>query len=164
MWGDRMPTIDFYNYAGENNVLDKSSMLGTSTQYTGDFRDAIDLHNPVFTVNDTLSADFNYCSITADTTRYYFCTVENVRTGLTVVRCNLDVLMTYKSAISNCAVTPLRSGDMTTNNGYIYDGSIPFEQTMQHFNVPFTGGTGFDYGSMSMIAGIVGTNGDPTNY
>ena len=163
MWGDCMPTITLYKYAGNVKQVNKISMLTNSIVYSGEhtnFRDTIDLHNPDFMVNATISADYNYCSITVDgTTRYYFARVVNVRTGLSLIRCELDVLTTFD--LSNVPVIPARAE--MENNRYITDITQPVEQRTQHYNVLFSGGANLDYSNMTLIAGIVGTGGTPTN-
>ncbi len=160
MWGDHMPTITLYKYAGNVKQVDKKSMLTNGTVYSGDFRDTVDLHSPDFYINDTIPADFNYCAVTVgEITRYYFAHVVNVRTGLSLIRCDLDVLTTFD--LSNVSVIPARTAN--ENNRYITDITQPVEQRTQHYNVLFSGGANLDYTNMSLIAGIVGTGGTPTN-
>ena len=124
------------------------------------FRDEIDFHEPVFTISADVSANYNYCSIEgADgVRRYYYAEVINVRTGLTVVRCSLDVLSNINTA--NVQVVVDRSSDVV--NPYLVDGSRPVEVRVQHYNVPFKGGAFLDYDNMTLVAGIVGTGGNPT--
>lgn len=160
MWGDNMPTITLYKYAGNVKQVDKKSMLTNAALYSGDFRDSVDLHSPDFYINDTIPADFNYCEVTVGAiTRYYFARVVNVRTGLSLIRCDLDVLTTFD--LSNVPVIPARAE--TENNRYITDITQPVEQRTQHYNVLFSGGANLDYSNMTLIAGIVGTGGTPTN-
>lgn len=158
-----MPTITLYKYAGNVKQVDKKSMLTNAIVYSGEttnFRDTVDLHSPDFMVNATISADYNYCSITVDgITRYYFARVVNVRTGLSLIHCDLDVLTTFD--LSNVPVIPARTAN--ENNRYITDITQPVEQRTQHYNVLFSGGANLDYSKMTLIAGIVGTGGTPTN-
>lgn len=160
MWGDYMPTITLYKYAGNVKQVDKKSMLTNAAVYSGDFRDSVDLHNPDIMINDTVPADYNYCAVTVGTiTRYYYAHVVNVRTGLTLVRCDIDVLTTFD--LTQVPVIPARTA--TENNRYITDITQPVEQRTQHYNVLFSGGANLDYSNMTLIAGIVGTGGTPTN-
>ena len=159
MWGDNMPNISLYHYSGENTLANKTALLTDETPYSGDFRDSVDLHNPVFMVNDSIPASYNYCKITVGAeTRYYFARVENVRTGLSLVHCVLDVLMTFD--ISGVPVIPYRSA--SAYNRYIIDSSQPVDVRTEHFNLLFSGDN-LDYTNMTLIAGIVGSGGTPTN-
>lgn len=152
-----MPTIYLYRYSGENERVDKLSMLSDVSTYSGNFRDSVDLHSPVFLIEDTVPASYNYCCIAVGTeTRYYFARVENVRTGLSLIHCDIDVLMTFD--ISAVPVIPARSASV--NNPYIIDTRQPVETTIQHYNLLFSGDN-LDYNNMCMIAGIVGTGGQP---
>lgn len=125
------------------------------------FRDEVDFHEPEFTIAADVSTNYNYCSIKGadDVRRYYYAEVINVRTGLTLVRCRLDVLSNINPA--NVQVVVDRSADV--NNPYLVDGSRPVEVRVQHYNVPFTGGASLDYSNMTLVAGIVGTGGNPIN-
>ena len=155
----KMPNITLYHYSGENERVNKIPFLSDDSPYSGDFRESIDLHNPVFMINDTVPASYNYCAITVGTeTRYYFARVENVRTGLSLVHCDLDVLMTFD--VSNVPVIPYRSA--SAYNRYIIDSSQPVDVRTEHFNLLFSGDN-LDYNNMTLIAGIVGSGGTPTN-
>lgn len=159
MWGDNMPNITLYHYSGENERVDKSGALSDAANYTGDFRESVDLHNPDFLINDSVPASYNYCAITVGTeTRYYFARVENVRTGLSLLHCDLDVLMSFD--VSNVPVIPYRSA--SAYNRYIIDASQPVDVRTEHFNLLFDGAN-LDYNNMSLVAGIIGTGGTPTN-
>lgn len=159
MWGDYMPNITLYHYSGENERVNKTGALSDAASYSGDFRESVDLHNPVFMVNDTIPASYNYCVITVGSeTRYYFTRVENVRTGLSLVHCDLDVLMTFD--VSNVPVIPYRSA--SAYNRYIIDASQPVDVRTEHFNLLFSGDN-LDYHNMTLVAGIIGTGGTPTN-
>ena len=154
-----MPTVETYTYTGENNRVVKTDFLTLIGTYTGNFRDSIDLHNPVFTVEATVSPEVNYCKITVDSVTYcYFCSVENVRTGLSVLHCSRDVLTV--PGLLDVNIVPARSA--SRYNAWLIDTRRPVETTVQHYNLLFNG-SGFDYSNMSLIAGIVGTGGEPTN-
>lgn len=153
------PHISVYRYTGENNRVNKESDLTLIAEYNGNFRDSVDLHNPEFLVNATLSPAVNYCRILLDGVTYsYFCRTENVRTGLTLLVCHRDVL-TIPGLLS-VPVIPERSG--SRYNAYLVDSRRPVETTVQHYNLLFSGDS-LDYTNMSLIAGIVATGGEPTN-
>ena len=113
----------------------------------------------VFPIESDVSPAFNYAEVEQDgTTRYYFARVENVRRGLSMIHCTLDVLQTFD--LSAVPVVPARSSNRY--NAWLIDTRRPVETTVQHYNVPFSGDN-LDYANMSLIAGIVGTGGEPTN-
>lgn len=159
LWGDNMANhITLYNYSGENNRVGKT-LSGGSSFTTVVFRDSIDFHNPVFPIESDVSPAYNYAEVEQDgTTRYYFARVENVRRGLSLIHCSLDVLQTFD--LSAVPVVPARSENRY--NAWLIDTRRPIETTVQHYNVPFSGDN-LDYANMSLIAGIVGTGGEPTN-
>lgn len=154
-------TITLYKYGGNRKKVQKNLGEGTSIVGTITFRDTAELHSPYFTVGANLSADYNYCSISGvdETTRYYFCTVSNIRTGLSGVDCTIDVLKTYN--VLDVPVVPARSS--SRYNSYLIDGRYPIETTIQHYNVPFEGGAILDYNNLTLVAGIVGSGGTPTD-
>ena len=163
LWGDCMNiTVKLYRYNGETERVDKSQMLTGEKTYSGnhvDFRDSVDLHAPQFIINETVSAVYNYCVITVDgVTRYYFARVVNVRTGLSAIICDIDVLMSFD--VSVVPVIPYRS--QSDYNRYIIDTTQPVDVRTEHFNLLFNGAN-LDYNNMSLIAGIVGTGGTPTD-
>lgn len=157
--------VRLYISSLDNREVDKGTKLDNASATYVDysnivFRDEIDFHEPVFTISADVSADYNYCSITGadEVKRYYYAEVINVRTGLTVVRCSLDVLSNINP--DNVQVVVDRSSDVI--NPYLVDGSRPVEVRVQHYNVPFKGGALLDYDNMTLVAGIVGTGGNPT--
>ena len=151
--------ITLYNYTGESNRISKT-LSGGSTYSLPVYRDTVDFHDPDFLIEATISAAFNYCEIEqGGVTRYYFARVENVREGLSRIVCTLDPLMTFD--VSSVPVIPARSS--SHRNSFLIDTSRPVEVTVQHYNVPFSGGSNLDYNNLTMVAGIVGSGGDPTN-
>lgn len=157
--------VTLYTYTGDDRVVNKS--LGTGVAYNNCiFKDSAELHSPVFTVEADVSASVNYCSITDHNgkTRYYYATVINLRTGLSVLTCSVDVLMTYKSELYELSVIPLRSASDDGYNAYIADGAQPIE--VAKYN-EIMNPIGYDsalpdaclnYGSMSLVAAIVGND------
>lgn len=155
-------TVKLYRYNGEPERVNKSGLLTGEKTYSGaqvNFRDSVDLHAPQFLINETVSAVYNYCAVTVDgTTRYYFARVVNVRTGLSAIICDIDVLMTFD--VSAVPVIPYRS--QSDYNRYIIDPTQPVDVRTEHFNLLFNGAN-LDYNNLSLIAGIVGTGGTPTD-
>ena len=113
-------SVTLYNINEDNRKIQKTLTGAVAVTGTIAFRDTAELHSPVFTVGQELSADLNYCAISgADdraNPRYYFAEVINARQGLAVVRCRLDVLMTYSYDILN-KVKGLAARTEETNSG-----------------------------------------------
>lgn len=135
LWGDNMAgalTVTMYNTADDQRILTKT--LSSGVDYSGNIRGTVNLHNPVIDIEGTLTADLNYCKIVVpvddipanNQTRYYFCTVENIRTGLSRIYCTLDVLQTFNTAIKNCVVCCKRT--YVSQTPYINDSLAPIEQ------------------------------------
>lgn len=91
--------------------------------------------------------------------KYYFITDREILNG-GMIRFTLrvDVLMTY--GVNAIPIIPIRTS--TVNNPYIIDPRQPVEATEEHYNLLFSGAN-LDYNNMCLIAGIVGTGGEPTN-
>lgn len=152
--------ITLYNYTGESNRVSKN-LSGGITYDVPVYSDTIDFHDPEFLIESTISAAYNYCEIEeAGLTRYYFARIENVREGLSRIICTLDPLMTFD--VGSVPIIPARVSAAGKNNPYIIDPRQPVETTTEHYNILFNGAN-FDYNNMTLVAGIVGTGGTPTN-
>lgn len=158
-------SVTLYKYSGDNRVVDKTSGMTSIGTYSGvQFNDSADLHNPEFILQATVDSDVNYVLISQDDglgrgARYYFATVENVRTGVTLVSCRLDVLMTYKNLIQGLNVVLERTGDKEEDsniNSYMYDRLQPKQVTVQYTS-DVVGG--FNYiNNGCMIIGVIGAS------
>lgn len=123
--------VTLYHFNGDNRQISKS--LSDGIPYTAvTFRESIDFHDPEFTIEATIDPSYNYCEITfnnespaEDVKKYYFANVENLREGLSLIRCRIDVLTTYAAAILPLPVWCLRSSQMQTP--YIPDNKAPIE-------------------------------------
>ena len=129
-----MAAITLYQYTGEPERVDKTSMLTSAVQISPQiYRDSIDFHAPVFDVEQNLSAAINYAKIEQDgRTWYYFCRIENIRRGLSRVYCDIDVLQPVEVA-KYCEIM----------NPTGYDPALP--------------DACLDYAELSLVAGIIGT-------
>lgn len=105
---------------------------------------------------DTTRFVSNYAKIDD---KYYFITDREILNGgMIMFTLRVDVLMTYD--VSAIPVIPDRTSSV--NNPYIIDAQQPVETTEEHYNLLFSGAN-LDYNNMCLIAGIVGTGGEPTN-
>lgn len=124
-------TITLYHCGADNRVLDKSEYLHDAFEVNGVFRDSIDLHNPVFTVEGTIPASYNYAKIEVvqeniTETRYYYIRVENTRKDFTTVYADVDVLMTYLDGILEIPVLCKRTA-INWGAKYVFDKNAPIE-------------------------------------
>lgn len=125
--------VTLYHYDGDNRKISKT-LSGGILYSSVIFRESIDFHDPEFTIEETVDPNFNYCEITfinespgSNISKYYFASVENVREGLSLIRCRLDVLMTYAASIMNLPVNVIRSSDMNIQSPFVPDPKAPFE-------------------------------------
>ena len=100
--------VNFYNYTGANNVINKS--LGTPTTLECNMQVATEQLNPHIRVtfsnsNAPESLTYNYCKLTLGNKEYpYFIdtnNVINIGRGVFDVPMQLDLLELYKSEILN---------------------------------------------------------------
>ena len=118
--------VNFYNYTGANNVINKN--LGNPTLLECNMEVSTTQINPVVRVSfsdDTAPStlDFNYCIVTLGNTDYpYFIDLNNVINigkGVFNVPMTLDLLEFYKSEILDSTAIIERSS--TTYNMYLQD-------------------------------------------
>ena len=108
-------SISLYNTADEPNRIKKN--LPTVTPVSGTIRDpgSVDVLNPVILIAGTVDPACNYCYIDVFD-RYYFVRSVSVRSGLTELHCNVDVLMSYQADILSLHAIADRS--QTSNDQY----------------------------------------------
>ena len=118
--------VNFYKYAGANNVINKN--LGEPTLINCNMEVATTQINPTVRVtfaDDTAPStlDYNYCIVTLGTINYpYFIdlnNVVNIGKGVFIVPMTLDLLEFYKSKILDSTAIIERSA--TTYNMYLQD-------------------------------------------
>ena len=110
--------IYLYKTADEANRLNKT--LSGEITLTGALREECDILSPEIKIESAANlAQYNYCYI-PDFGRYYFAEFKIIRTGLWVMSCSVDVLMSYKDAIK--ALPAIAGRSANTINYYISDG------------------------------------------
>lgn len=118
--------VNFYNYAGANNVINKN--LGNPTLIECNMEVATTQINPVVRVTFTdetspNTLDYNYCIVTLGAVNYpYFIdlnNVVNIGKGVFNVPMMLDLLEFYKSEILDSTAIIERSA--STYNMYLRD-------------------------------------------
>lgn len=89
--------IKLYKNVSSNNKIGKT--LNSEATITGSLRDSSSLLKPEIIIEAVSLSDYNYAYI-PDFGRYYFIReMESFRTGLWIVRMEVDVLETYKTQI-----------------------------------------------------------------
>ena len=99
--------INFLHFSGARNEIRKS--YTTVATFNGNFRNDVDIKNPIFTVNTTNTNIFNTVNsfYIPAFSRYYFLESFNIlRTGMVEVRTHVDVLSSFKDSIlqNSCIV------------------------------------------------------------
>ena len=118
--------VNFYNYTGANNVINKS--LGTPTTLECNMQVATDQLQPIVrvTFNDNVSREtftYNYCTIELGGVTYsYFIDINNIQNigkGVWLVPMSLDLLELYKQDI--LASTAIIERSSSAYNMYLRD-------------------------------------------
>lgn len=138
-------TIDFYNCADANNVIDKT-LTDKVTVSTVQPVEPCDFLNPSFIMNKSATTTGkNYCYIGAPLSRHYFVTGYELLTGGRVlVKCSIDVLKTYASGIGASTGTVLRAEKPISKA--LHDNKYPLAPNMDVVNILYPE-TPFDYTS-----------------
>lgn len=108
--------IDLYFSSSEKMKLNKN--LHSHVELNGNFRDNIELLNPVILIESNTLPNYNYCYI-EEFNRYYFInSIECIRTNLYALHCEVDVLMSYRESILNLDVI-LSDTEQNGKNNYL---------------------------------------------
>ena len=102
-----MKAMLYYNESNKN-VVNKTITTDLSNDITVHFKDDTNMINPVIYISREIDMrDYNYILIKGFNNRYYYIESVEVSQQMYIVKCHVDVLMTYKSAIKNqtCIVT-----------------------------------------------------------
>lgn len=99
--------IQFLHFSGARNEIRKT--YNTIATFNGNFRNDVDVKNPIFTVNTTNTNIFNTVNsfYIPAFSRYYFLESFNIlRTGIVEIRVHVDVLSSFKDSIlqNSCIV------------------------------------------------------------
>lgn len=147
--------ISFYNCYDDPKTYRKT--LGTaifSASGIEPFRRISDLECVVTLSYNASAFGCNYVQL--DNKYYFVYNREILVGGMMDIYLKVDVLMSYD--LSNVPVLVSRSSNVM--NPYIFDKNQQFEVRCQHYNVPFSD-VSLDYNNASIVAGIIGNNGDP---
>lgn len=118
--------IQVYTVPNDSKAIPKT--LENPITLNGALRNEVDIINPTFEVTSAVPLTCNYCYI-QEYSRYYFVTVDTVRTGLYRLRCKCDVLQTYYPQFKSIPCIIGRSTNVF--NSYIPDSKRNFFQYTQ---------------------------------
>lgn len=133
-----MIDVNFYNYSGKNNIVNKS--LPTATVISGLLYDRFNVLNPTLTIRTQTTFNYNYCYIAA-LNRYYFVDkVEIVDNQKTEVYLSVDVLKSYETEIlaANGTITARENANKFISNREVIFNRVPkFNKIDFSVNAPF---------------------------
>lgn len=110
--------VKLYKNVSPNNKIGKT--INSEVTYTGSLRDSSKIIKPDIMIEASDLTDYNYAYI-PEFDRYYFIKeIESYRTGLWIVKMEVDVLETYKNQIKalNCII---ESTEGYKANNYLSD-------------------------------------------
>lgn len=123
-----MIDIDFYNFTGRRNTVNKA--LGVPVTLRGTLKQDYDILQPVIAVRLEDAPSYNYCYVPAFG-RYYFVDRVTVLDAVTYeLRLAVDCLKTYEEAILDAAVnveTKDNADKYISNRRSVYDTRPKFE-------------------------------------
>lgn len=109
-------TVKLYKNITSQETINKQPYLTQIEELTGEFRDNIDILNPVITVqltNTTTAAkimsECNYVYITAFSRYYYVTGIRAVSNNVVELSCRVDVLYSWKTPILEQVVLVARN-------------------------------------------------------
>lgn len=124
-----MITINFYNYDGHPNTVNKE--LGTPTAIDGNLRQDFDILRPVLILKKSPLPDFNYCYVSALGRYYFIDRVTYVGNNQYEITLRVDVLKTYATQILAATATATRRADADkhiSSRADVYDRQPHFER------------------------------------
>lgn len=132
-------TLNLYSISDDNNKLTKS--LGTGTSLSATVHEESNVIDPTFVISGSyFNPDLNYC-YASDFGRYYYIEDITIEHQRIILKCHVDVLMSFASDIASLSVIADRSSSYF--NLYQKDNEIPMEArsrvTMSPFSGKFTG-------------------------
>lgn len=118
--------VILYNNNADKRVVDKTSYITTYKSLRGNFKDEVNLLNPIFTIESNVVPQCNYCYIEDFNRYYYIDSIKVIRNNLYYISCRVDVLMSYKVFITNS--TQYVSRQENTYNELLVDDYVTFKE------------------------------------
>lgn len=137
-----MITINFYQYNGRPNTVNKQLENGTTVN--GDLRQDFDILRPVITLKLPQYPNYNYCQITS-LGRYYFVdSITYIGNGMYEIKLSVDVLKTYETQIlaAYATVTKTDNADKYLSNRNVVYSRVPQFQKLTFENTGLLNSTG----------------------
>lgn len=141
-------SITTYKNTSDNNTLNKT-LETIGSNITAVLKDDTDILQPTLILSGNVSQSFNYVYISTFN-RYYFVTSRTYAQQRYYIQLQIDVLMTYNTAISNLTVIANRSSSRF--NLYQTDGEISFLNKNDVITYPFPNG----FNGYSLILAVNG--------
>ncbi len=159
--------VIFYNNKADKRVVDKTSYITEYKSLRGNFKDEVNLLNPIFIVESKEVPNCNYCYI-EDFKRYYYVNdIKVLRNNIYSISCSVDVLMSYKQYIINSTQYVSRQENMY--NELLQDNYVSFKEdysfTIKEQHLDFLDYANIDTINFNDLTNIlVSTTSDSTNY
>ena len=118
--------IHTYKSSAEQNRVDKTNFLTADMLISGVLREASSLIHPSITFTSDIIPTFNYVYIPIFNRYYYVTDITSIKNKLWQMSLTVDVLMTYKEALSAC--TGYIDRNENEYNSLIPDGMISLEK------------------------------------
>ena len=132
---------NFLTTTDDNRKVSKSFTVNKSNVACNIY-DSCDLYNPTLIIksNNVISSNYLYIP---NFNRYYFIVNKNLdKAGITIINCECDVLMSFKSSILSSTQMIIRSADITNVNvaeSLIVDNNRPVKPMILTENIQVTG-------------------------
>lgn len=128
-------TLNLYSVSDDNNKLNKT--LGTATSITATVHEESNVINPTFIISGSyFDPDLNYCHA-SDFGRYYYIEDITIEHQRIILKCHVDVLMSFATEIGGLTVIADRSS--SKYNLYQRDTELPMEARNRITMSPFSG-------------------------
>lgn len=144
--------VILYSNSADKRVVNKTDYITEYKKLEGYFRDEVSLLTPTFQVECDSVPNCNYCYIDVFNRYYYIKSVRLIRNRLYEFNCSVDVLMTYKSYISDS--TQYVSRQENKYNELLVDSYVTFnddyEFTIKEQHLDFLDYANKDFDNYSM--------------
>ena len=135
-----MINVNFLTTTDDNRKVSKNYTVNISN-VACDIYDTCDLYNPTLIVKSNSVISSNYLYI-PNFNRYYFIVNKNLdKAGITIINCECDVLMSFKSSILASTQMIIRSADTNNVNvaeSLIVDNNRPVKPMILTENIQIT--------------------------
>lgn len=131
--------IAFFNYSGENEVVNKGSQLNNRFNVDGVLKDESSIIDPTVLVEFAdVPGRFNYMCIIPFKRYYYITDIKHINNKLWQITGHVDVLYSFAGDIRNSKAVIDKSEVASLSNLYYDDGSFVLESRKYNkfFNFP----------------------------